>query len=135
MIDPFHQQMIQKILHIPHPEAPSIGAEQLAHGPALLLRLQMPAGRPQLPERIMEKFSVAVRHRVALLHRRPVEDLPADAVNARHMLSGHGPEIMGRPHAQPAVDPVVLHHMSDIFHAVVLAPGPDGIAEILLVQL
>ena len=101
IIDSLRQEMFQQVLHVAHAEIPSVGAEQFRHRPAFLFRIQMPCGRSQPAEDVMEKFTVCVRHPLAVQVCGSEEKLSADVVDACHMLAAHGPEIMCGAHAEP----------------------------------
>ena len=91
--------------------------------------------RAQTRERIGEKLRIGTRHPGGVWHiGHTGQQLMQHHINTGHILCVERAEIVSRPDPQPHVSVHVLHHVTDIFHAVRTAPVSQYEAKTFTVQ-
>jgi hypothetical protein len=122
-----HQEVVRQILFQPAPFLPAVVAKNFAQAAPLFARVNGRQRAAQVPQHIVVKQPAAV------LPHQPVgaipfslgQHLPANAVDAGHVLAGKPPEIMSQGTAAAKMLVVVLDQMADVFHPVLVAPAAD----------
>ena len=136
VIDAPDQHMVRQILHVFRSLGPAEGTENLAHGPALFLRVHMGQGGSKLSQIIMEKviFHMFIADTAgAGTFRQTGDQLVQHNVDTGHILVCQGPEIMGCTVGGLGMGIVVLDDMANVLNSMFPAPGAQLGAEIAAV--
>ena len=136
VIDAPDQHMVRQILHVFRSLGPAEGTENLAHGPALFLRVHMGQGGAKLSQIIMEKviFHMFIADTAgAGAFRQTRDQLVQHNVDTGHILVCQGPEIMGCTVGGLGMGIVVLDDMANVLNSMFPAPGAQLGAEIAAV--
>ena len=128
-VDPAHEHVVEEIAHTGRTLRPAVRAEDLAHRPSVHLRIDVREGGAELGEHAVEEGGIAPvpgggRGVDILAHAG--QDLVEDDVDAAHILTVEGAEIVTRAASEPGVRVVVLDDVADILHAM----RPTPVAEL-----
>ena len=116
---------------------PAVIAEDLTHGASLFLFVKVGVACAQFSEGIMVEFPVGLRIQGGVCGMDVFasgKDLGGYHVDTRHILSGHGAEIVSGTGAEAGRGVVVLQYMAYVFHPVGTAPVTQLQGEILFVK-
>ena len=136
VIDPAHHEVVQQVLLQPHALLPAVVAKDLAHRPAVHVRVQRAHGGAQLAESVVIELAVLLvtEHVLFLPILHAGLHLAADVVDAGHALPLETPEVVPQAGARAGVLVVVLHHVADVLHPMRAAPLADLMRKVLLHQ-
>ena len=138
IIDAANEEMIRLIFFQTDALFPIIVAKDLAHRPILLFRFNRGGTLCELGKRVLVKFAVSVIRRIKI---SPVvvltlrQNLTADVVNTRHVLSPKSAEIMTERGTRAAMLTAVLDQMTDVCNAMRFTPAAELTGEIPANQL
>lgn len=132
IIDSAHHEMIRQIFLQMNSLLPSVIPEDLTHGISLLPRLYSRGGTGQRSKTVVIELSLpglsvtVDTGRIFSLG----QNLAADIIDPRHILSFQSPKIMAQAGTRTAVLSVVLDHMPDVSDPMLPAPVADLAGEI-----
>ena len=136
-VDPTHEHMVEEIAHAGRALRPAVRAEDLAHRASLHLRVDMRERGAEFGKHAVEEGGIAPvpgggRGVDILSHAG--HDLVEHHVDAAHVLTVEGTEIVRRAASEPGVRFVVLDDVADILYAVRPAPVAELAGEAVAVQ-
>ena len=114
---------------------PSKCAKDLGHATPLLFGVEVCCRGAQLGQHVVIELEVpnaapvAVKAAVHTGHQLVDHD-----VDARHVLTAYGAEVVPGAHAQARVAVLILDNVADVLHAVRAAPVAELVAEALLIE-
>ena len=124
IVDAADQKMVGKVFHRFDAGLPAVGTKVFTQRAALLFRVDVGMGGPQLAQLIMVELAVSCSAETGnpLAVATADQHLVADIVNTGHMLSAQSPEIVSKRAPESGVNVVVFDQVSDIHNPMLCAP-------------